>query len=107
MADRGGERLLSAFRAANCPGVSAWTGSDLDWVYEIPGAQEFLDRLASSLNAEAGSMVLVEDEVCEWDRVVEQEGQEILDGELLREAVKTLETKVMPPHHLSLDNTLM
>ena len=54
MADRGGERLLSAFRAANCPGVAAWTGSDLDWVYEIPGAQEFLDRLAASLNAEAG-----------------------------------------------------
>ena len=54
MADRGGERLLSAFRAANCPGVAAWTGSDLDWVYEIPGAEEFLDRLASSLNAEAG-----------------------------------------------------
>ena len=54
MAGRGGERLLSAFRAANCPGVAAWTGSDLDWVYEIPGAEEFLDKLASSINAEAG-----------------------------------------------------
>ena len=54
MAGRDGERLLNAFRAANCPGVAAWTGSDLDWVYEIPGAEEFLDRLASSLNAEAG-----------------------------------------------------
>ena len=41
------------------------------------------------------SMVLVEDEVCEWERVVEQEGEEILEGELLQEAVKTLEAKVM------------
>ena len=53
MVDRG-ERLLSAFRSAGCPGVAAWTGSDLDWVYEIPGAQEFLDRLADLINAEAG-----------------------------------------------------
>ena len=58
MAGRDGERLLNAFRAANCPGVAAWTGSDLDWVYEIPGAEEFLDRLASSLNAEAGDGAL-------------------------------------------------
>ena len=40
------------------------------------------------------SMVLVEDEVCEWERVVEQEGEEILEGELLQEAVNTLEAKV-------------
>ena len=40
-------------------------------------------------------MVLVEDEVGEWERVVEQEGGEILEGDLLREAVKTLETKVI------------
>ena len=59
MAGRDGERLLSAFRAANCPGVAAWTGSDLDWVYEIPGAEEFLGRLASSLNAEAGDGALI------------------------------------------------
>ena len=39
--------------------------------------------------------MLVEDEVCEWERVVEQEGEEILEGELLQEAVKTLEAKVM------------
>ena len=58
-AGRGGERLLSAFRAANCPGVAAWTGSDLDWVYEIPGAQEFLDRMANLLNADAGDGVLL------------------------------------------------
>ena len=57
MGDRG-ERLLSAFRSAGCPGVAAWTGSDLDWVYEIPGAEEFLDELASSLNADAGDDVL-------------------------------------------------
>ena len=39
-------------------------------------------------------MVLVEDEVREWEQVVEQGGGEILEGELLHEAVKTLEMKV-------------
>ena len=40
-------------------------------------------------------MVLVEDEVREWEQVVEQGGGEILEGELLQEAVKTLEIKVI------------
>ena len=40
-------------------------------------------------------MVLAEDEVIEWERVVEQEPEEILEGDLLHEAVKTLETKVL------------
>ena len=39
-------------------------------------------------------MVLVEDEVREWEQVVEQGEGEILEGELLHEAVKTLEMKV-------------
>ena len=44
------------------------------------------------------NMVLVEDEVCDWERIVEKGDAEILEGELLQEAVKTLETKVIFAH---------
>jgi hypothetical protein len=81
-----GERLLSVFRGAGCPGVSSWTGSDLDWVYEIPGARDMLDRVTGTFDKD--TMVLTEEELQEWKWIAENEPNEILDGELLDEALK-------------------
>ena len=84
--DGPGRRLLSVFRAAGCPGIDDWTGEELDWMWEADASKVFLQWLCHRMGGQ--EMVLTPDEVAQWEEMHRTRPEDILEGELLQEAVE-------------------
>jgi hypothetical protein len=80
-----GVRLLAALRSQGCPGVSNWTGGDLDWLWDDEGTTELLDWVCQG---GGGAEALTEEELRRWEELKETEPLGILEGQLLEEALK-------------------
>lgn len=90
MASNLGGTVLEALKSVRCPGIEAWTPDDLDWLGSTSGeTQSFLTWLTQSLEPE---MALTAEELEAWHRLQTDRSEDILQGELLEEALASFAT---------------
>eukprot|EP00094_Tigriopus_californicus_P000782 TCALIF_00756-PA protein Name:"Protein of unknown function" AED:0.03 eAED:0.03 QI:63/0.83/0.85/1/0.66/0.57/7/37/551 len=88
MASDLGRNVLEAFQSVGCPGIEAWGADDLDWLASTSEeTRSFLTWLTQSLEPE---LALTIDELEAWQRLQADRPDDILQGELLEEALASL-----------------
>ena len=94
MSEARGEALLSLFRACGCPGIDSWVGQDLDWLWEgaPPDRIHFLTWLCDRMESRAAAMTLQDHELAAWKEMMER-GADVLEGQMLEEALKVRRAK--------------